>query len=115
MTQGDGTRKCHPIKTSTPKTVVKRKAETKRSRTGKRDSMDISDQENDDPLAKMQDFRRRQFSDFKSDLGNVNFSVETLTQTVNSNSEQIRQLEKCVEDNRKRSLSNISDLQEIVL
>ena len=48
----------------------------------------------------MQEFMRRQFNDFKYILVNVNYSVETLTQTVNSNSEQIRQLKKCVKDNR---------------
>ena len=117
---GDGMHKLHPTKTSTPKPVVKRIAKTKstatkRFRTRKRDSMDVSDQEKDDPFAKMQDFMRQQFSHFRSDLANVKYSVETLTQTVNSNSEQIRQLEKCVKDNRKRSSSNISDLQEMVV
>ena len=88
---------------------------SKRFRTVKRDRRDVSDQENGDPFAKMQDFMRQQFSDFKSYLGNVNYSVQTLTRTVNFNSERSRQLVKCVGDNRKRSLSNISDLQEIVV
>ena len=37
----------------------------------------------------MQEFLRPQFSNFKSDLGKVKYSVKTLTQTVNSNLEKI--------------------------